>query len=324
MDWKALSEESEAVYLKQSQEDWAKRHRHTQEYCNFTLIRPMWIWNWWHLLRASFLWLGHDAGHVCSDISLQHKLEEFRSVGNQGFFRRQGFQAGFHQGIRSWDDCTLEISFAHQAKLTQSVGPLCSLWALSTWCALQAPHDPDHALVIARFFADPLLRCRLGDSNYDERERRSWNPCQPTKCWSMMAFDLHQAHQDSFCSSCNLYKTWPFVCSSFEAALPFNFEHPSCANVPMQTLPPWENLMGRLRRIQLQLFFPLPNVPGGFQANSGRSKRPGLTGKMLSPATLMAQRAGLCPQIMCAIYIRHAASLKFDCAFIGRLRHLLF
>lgn len=92
----------------------------------------------------------------------------------------------------------------------------------------------------------------------------------------------------------------------------------------MQTLPPWENLMGRLRRIQLQLFFPLPNVPGGFQANSGRSKRPGLTGKMLSPATLMAQRAGLCPQIMCAIYIRHAASLKFDCAFIGRLRHLLF
>ena len=95
--------------------------------------------------------------------------------------------------------------------------------------------------------------------------------------------------------------------------------------------------MGRLRRKQLQLFF-LPNAAGSFrrtllvQGNSGYSKRPGLTGKTLPPDALMAQRAtcwnlwveihrletqlALRPQIMCAICMRHASSLKFVCTFL--------
>ena len=39
--WKALSEELKAVCVKQSEEDWAKRHKHMQEYCNFTLGQPV-------------------------------------------------------------------------------------------------------------------------------------------------------------------------------------------------------------------------------------------------------------------------------------------
>ncbi len=40
-DWKALSEEAKAIYVKQSEEEWNKRHKHMQEYCSFTVDEPV-------------------------------------------------------------------------------------------------------------------------------------------------------------------------------------------------------------------------------------------------------------------------------------------
>lgn len=132
--------------------------------------------------------------------------------------------------IQAFDRETAVRLRFHQAKLTQRWALLCSLRALDLM------RLPD--LLTPHFFADPLLLGRLGG-------RRSWNPCQPTKCWAMMAFNwmwltktylaLHVINTRHGLVSVRVLKQ-----PGDRLFFPFNFVHPSCANVPMQTLPPCE------------------------------------------------------------------------------------
>ena len=96
--WKALSEESKAVCVKQSEEDWAKRRKHMQECCNFTLGQPVMDLKLMAPFEADAN-LGQGAYMQLYTLGSTQIL--WISLNCQGFSRRPGFQGGFRQDIRS-------------------------------------------------------------------------------------------------------------------------------------------------------------------------------------------------------------------------------
>ena len=129
-DWKALSAEAKAIYAKQSEEEWNKRHKYMQEYCSFTMDEPVMdlkfmaptsqIGEFFVVVEANAS-LGQDA--YANTYLVQHKAYGFRSIAK--VYSEDQVSKG--DSIKAFERETTVYLRLHQAKLTYEAGPFCAV-----------------------------------------------------------------------------------------------------------------------------------------------------------------------------------------------------